>query len=117
MKRFGNLMPQIFDYQNLRLAWLKALRGKRKSNAVLLFSRDLNTNLNAIRKRLESNNPDWGHYRQFTITDPKERIISAAPFPERVMHHAIMNVLEPVFERQMIHHSYACPPFVKEDVA
>lgn len=108
MKRFGNLMAQIIDYQNLRLAWLKALRGKRKSNGVLLFFRDLNTNLAAIKKRLESNNPDWGHYRQFTITDPKERIISAAPFPERVMHHAIMNILEPVFERHLIHHSYAC---------
>ena len=47
-------------------------------------------------------------YRHFTITDPKQRLISAAPFPDRVMHHAIMNVLEPVFERQFIFHTYAC---------
>ncbi len=64
--------------------------------------------LEKIKIRLESDNPDWGNYRSFTITDPKERIISAAPFPERVMHHAIMNVLEPCFERQLIHHTYAC---------
>lgn len=108
MKRFGDLLPQIIDYQNLRLAWLKALRGKRKCNAVLLFSRNIDANLTKIKTRLESDNPGWGNYRSFTITDPKERIISAAPFPERVMHHAIMNILEPVFERQMIHHSYAC---------
>jgi len=108
MKRVGGLLPQIITYENLRLAWLKALRGKRKSNAVLLFSRNVDANIEKIKIRLESDNPDWGNYRSFTITDPKERIISAAPFPERVMHHAIMNVLEPCFERQLIHHTYAC---------
>lgn len=108
MKRVGALLPRIVEYQNLRLAWLKALRGKRKSNAVLLFSRNLDENLQNIIKRFESDNPAWGNYRSFTITDPKERIISAAPFPERVMHHAIMNVLESYFERRLIHHTYAC---------
>lgn len=44
----------------------------------------------------------------FKIYDPKERIISVVPFTDRVMHHAIMNVLEPVFERQFIFHTYAC---------
>lgn len=108
MKRQGKLFPLIVDYQNLRLAWLKALRGKRKSTAVLLFSRNIDVNLDKIKTRLESDNPEWGNYRSFTITDPKERIISAAPFPERVMHHAIMNILESLFEKQLIHHSYAC---------
>lgn len=108
MKRQGNVFPLIVDYQNLRLAWLKALRGKRKSTAVLLFNRNIDINLDKIKARLESKNPEWGNYRSFTITDPKKRIISAAPFPERVMHHAIMNILEPLFERQLIHHSYAC---------
>ena len=108
MKRQGNLFPLLVDYQNLRLSWLKALRGKRKNSAVLLFSRHIDTNLEKIKARLESKNPRWGNYRSFTITNPKERIISAAPFPERVMHHAIMNILEGLFERQLIHHSYAC---------
>ncbi len=108
MKRQGELFPQIVEYQNLRLAWLKALRCKRKSTAVLLFSRNIDANLGKIKARLESDNPAWGNYRSFTITDPKERVISAAPFPERVMHHAIMTVLEPYFERQLVHHSYAC---------
>jgi len=108
MKRYGALLPQIVDYQNLRLAWLKALRGKRKSNGALLFSRNIDINIEKIKTRLQSDNPEWGNYRSFTITDPKERIISAAPFPVRVMHHAIMNILEPCFERQFIHHTYAC---------
>lgn len=49
-----------------------------------------------------------GRYRQFKIFDPKERVISVVPFCDRVMHHAIMNVLESVFERQFIFHTYAC---------
>ena len=53
-------------------------------------------------------NCEWGGYRSFQITDPKLRTISTAPFEQRIMHHAIMNVIEPVLERPMIHHSYAC---------
>ena len=52
--------------------------------------------------------PVLSKYIQFEIYDPKERMISVVPFPDRVMHHAIMNVLEPVFERQFIFHTYAC---------
>lgn len=61
-----------------------------------------------IKAGNEAAEPDWGHYHQFTIYDPKVRVISAAPFCERVMHHAIMNVLEPVFENHLMFHSYAC---------
>ena len=81
MKRQGNLFPQIIDYQNLRLAWLKSLRGKRKRTDVLLFSRNVDTNLGKIKDRLQSEDPGWGSYHSFTITDPKKRIISAASFP------------------------------------
>lgn len=108
MKRQGNLFIQIVAYQNLRLAWLKAIRGKRKNPDVLLFSRDVDGNLEKIRARLESENPGWGSYKSFILTDPKKRIITAASFPERVMHHAVMNILSPLFERKYIYHSYAC---------
>ncbi|MFZ1982424.1 MAG: reverse transcriptase/maturase family protein [Smithella sp.] len=108
MKRQNNLFESIIDYQNIRLAWLKSIKGKRKSSSVLLFSRDVTENLQKIRTRLISGSPAWGNYRSFVITDPKKRVISAAPFEERIMHHAIMNVLEPLFERQLIFHCYAC---------
>ena len=108
MKRSRFLFNQIIDFENIRLAWLKAKRGKTFSYAVIAFNKDVNGNLEKIRQRLMSQNPDWGNYRQFYITDPKKRLISAASFEERIMHHAIMNVLEPVFERQMIYHTYAC---------
>jgi retron-type reverse transcriptase len=108
MKRQNYLFEAIADYQNIRLAFLKAIRGKRSTAAVLLFCGNIDANLEEIRKRLLSDTVLWGSYNSFTITDPKERVISAAPIEDRVMHHAIMNILEPVFERQMIFHTYAC---------
>jgi retron-type reverse transcriptase len=108
MKRRNYLFEEIIDYQNIRLAFIKAIRGKRSSSEVLLFCRNIDANLDVIRKRLLQELVQWGDYHSFTITDPKERVISAAPIADRIIHHAIMNVLEPVFERQMIYHSYAC---------
>ena len=49
-----------------------------------------------------------GQYQRFVVHDPKERVIYAASFPERVLHHALMNVCEPFFERWLIHDTYAC---------
>jgi RNA-directed DNA polymerase len=108
LKRYGNLFSTIISYENLRHAWIKAIRGKRQKPEVVLFSMNVHKNLCRIQNRLESLEPSWGHYRTFLISDPKERIICAASFPERIMHHAIMNVLEPIFERQMVVHTYAC---------
>jgi retron-type reverse transcriptase len=108
MKRANSLFEEIVDYRNIRLAFLKAIRGKRSSVPVLLFCRDVDGGLARIRRRFLSGDVQWGPYRSFTITDPKERIITAAPIEDRIMQHAIMNALEAVFERQMIFHTYAC---------
>ena len=61
-----------------------------------------------MQKNLKSKPAILSSYSQFTIYEPKERLISVVPFIDRVMHHAIMNVLEPVFEKQFIYHTYAC---------
>ncbi|MEI8096314.1 MAG: reverse transcriptase/maturase family protein [Spirochaetales bacterium] len=108
MKRASRLLDAVVDYQNLRLAWLKAVRGKRHSAPAVFFSRQLTANLAAVGARLASGQPDWGHYRSFVVSDPKQRTISSADFDQRVMHHALMNVLEPLFERHLVDHSYAC---------
>ena len=108
MKRTASLFSQIVDYDNLRLAWLKARKGKTSKKSVQNFSRNVNKNLQIIHNRMIASPPVLSKYIQFKIYDPKERIISVVPFPDRVMHHAIMNVLEPVFERQFIFHTYAC---------
>ena len=108
MKRATSLFNQIVSYENVRLAWLKARKGKSSKPVVRNFYKNVNLNLEKVQKNLKSNPPVLSSYTQFTIFDPKERVISVVPFVDRVMHHAIMNVLEPVFERQFIFHTYAC---------
>jgi hypothetical protein len=108
MKRAAGLYEHIISYQNIRLAYIKTLRGKRNSYAARLFTCDADDNFEIIHERLTAAKVEWRAYKKFTITDPKLRVISAAPFEDRVIHHALMNMLEPVFERQFIDHSYAC---------
>jgi retron-type reverse transcriptase len=108
MKRKNYLFEDIIDYSNIRLAFLKAIRGKRSSLGVLRFCTALNANLQNTRQRLQTYPIHWGAYCHFTIRDPKMRTISAVPFEDRIMHHAIMNILEPVFEKPLVAHSYAC---------
>jgi hypothetical protein len=108
MERQGSLFEAIADYGNIRLAFLKAIRGNRSSPAVVRFCRDTDRNLAALRTGLLTLNCGWGGYRSFLISDPKLRVISTAPIEQRILHHAIINILEPVLDRPMIHHSYAC---------
>lgn len=108
MKRATKLFDQICDIQNLHEAYYKASKSKRLSAEVMIFNQNYEQNLENLRCSLIEGSYRHGKYRQFTIIDPKERIISAAPFADRIVHHAIINVLEPVFERQFIFHTYAC---------
>jgi len=108
MKRQNFLFEQIIDYNNIRLAFLKALRGNRSSSSAINYCQNINNNLAVLREKLITLNPEWGGYRSFQITDPKLRTISTAPFEQRIMHHAIMNIIEPILERPLIYHSYAC---------
>ena len=108
MRREGGLFGRIADIDNLHRAYYKASRRKRLSAGYLLFRRDAGRKLVALRQELLDGTCRLDSYRQFTISDPKIRVISAAPFRDRIVHHAIMNVLEPVFERQFVFHTYAC---------
>lgn len=110
MNRAGNLYNSIADIENLRLAFWKAKRGKEAKLEVVNFSRDLDINLNRLRELLLEEKLALGDYHYFTIYDPKERVICAASFPERILHHAIMNVCHPVFEKFQIFESYATRP-------
>ena len=108
MKRAGNLIEQIADTDNLRLAFWKASKGKRMKAAVLMYRHDLQRRLCALREELLDGDMSWGPYHTFMINDPKERMICAAPLRDRVAHHAIMNICEVYFECFQIHDSYAC---------
>lgn len=107
MKRKGNLMPEIVDVDNLLLAYNKAVRGKRGKKSVISFSENLYENILSIRRKLISGNYDIGRYHYFKIYDPKERVICAASFEERVVHHAVMNVCHKYFEKHLIYDTYA----------
>ena len=67
----------------------------------------LDENLSLLREQIISGKVDVGHYHYFTIHDPKERMICAASFPERVLHHALMNICHPYFDRTLIYDTYA----------
>jgi len=108
VKRAGNLIERIAEADNLRLAFWKASKGKRAKSEVLRFREDLDRRVRDLRDELLSGRVRWGPYHTFMIHDPKERLICAAPFRDRVAHHAIINVLEPYFESYQISDSYAC---------
>src|SRR3990170_5952435 len=107
MKTYKHLYPQITAFENLRLAFKKAARGKRKSRAVAAFEFDLEANLLSLQEQLLAETYTPGAYFNFRISDPKPRLISAAPFRDRVVHHALCQVIEPIWERRFIHDTYA----------
>lgn len=108
MKRVGNLWPEIVNFENLLRAAARAARGKRDRRAAARFLERLEPEALRLQRELEANTYQPGAPIRFVIRDPKERVISAAPFRDRVVHHAFMAPLEPVFERRMRPESFAC---------
>ena len=108
MRRLGNLWNQFLDRENLRAAVAKALRAKRSRLDARAFTANLESHLNGLAAALESGTFEHGRVRQFVVFDPKERLITAPCFEERVTHHAIMNVCEGWFDRRLIDDSFAC---------
>jgi RNA-directed DNA polymerase len=97
----------VAAWDNLLLAYRKAARGKRGGAEVSAFEHRLEDHLIALRAELLARTYRPGAYRSFFIREPKRRLISAAPFRDRVVHHALCNLLEPLFERSFVADSYA----------
>jgi RNA-directed DNA polymerase len=108
MRRVGGLWPQVTSFDNLLRATSRAARGKRRLQAVARFLADREPELLALRRELLDQRYQPGRMSTFVIHDPKRRTISVAPFRDRVVHHAVIDVLEPVFDRRMLHASFAC---------
>jgi RNA-directed DNA polymerase len=108
MKRFGHLWEGMVSFESLLHAAEKARRGKRLKPAAIRFFFHLERELLRLHEELASLTYRPGPYRTFTIYEGKPRQISAAPFRDRVVHHALTGVLEPIFERSFIFDSYAC---------
>lgn len=107
MKTYKKLYPTITSFTNLDIAWHKACQGKRSKAAVAAFEFNAEGEMWQLQRELQAKTYQPGPYRSFIIHDPKKRKISAAPFRDRVVHHALCNVLEPIYEPKFIHDSYA----------
>lgn len=108
MRREIRLFSELPLWDNLGLALLKTLRGKRGRGEAQSFLSAMPGSLERIASRLRTGQGPEGRFREFIIHDPKKRLISAPCFADRVLHHAVMNVCEPVFERWLISQTYAC---------
>jgi RNA-directed DNA polymerase len=107
MKRHGNLWEHVISFEALLRAAEKARKGKRFRPAVASFHFDQERALWTLHDELTTKTYRPGPYRSF-IHEPKKRQISAAPYRDRVVHHALVDVLEPILERTFIADSYAC---------
>lgn len=108
MKTYRGLFERLASFENLHAAYRAARRGKRGTTQVAEFELRCEDELLAIRRELLAGEYRFGPYTEFTVTDPKERLVAAAPFRDRVVHHALVRVLEPIYEPRFIHDTYAC---------
>lgn len=109
MKRHGNLWDKITHPDNILLAYKKARKGKAWQRNVKRFELDVNGNLLKIQKLLCTGKFNTAEYRTKTIYEPKKRDIYVLPFfPDRIVQHALLQIVSPIWDRLMIHDSYAC---------
>lgn len=109
MKRIGNLYQQIISIENLQLADEKAQKGKRNQYGVKLHNKNKETNIQRLHQILKNKTYRTSQYDIFKVYEPKEREIYRLPyFPDRITHHAVMNILEPIFVSTFTADSYSC---------
>ncbi len=108
MKRYGFLFEKILSFDNLLIAARKAFRRKKHREIVMEFYFNLEKELVAIQEDLLSGTYKLRPYSIFNVYEPKERKICASDFRDRVLHHAICNIIEPLIEKSLIYDTYAC---------
>ncbi|MFO0870504.1 MAG: hypothetical protein U0935_16375 [Pirellulales bacterium] len=108
MKRRGELFDSVVAWRNLLRAARRARRGKRYQTRISEFEFRIEDELLRLQSELQTGMYVPGSYRSFWIYEPKRRLISAAPYRDRVVHHALCNVIEPIFDRTFIDDSFAC---------
>ena len=108
MKRHNNLFSQVIDFKNIHSAYLKTRKRKRYAKKALTFTFNLERNLVVIKKELFLQNYKHGKYNEFFVCDSKKRRIKAPCFKDRVIHHSLCNIIEPIFDKSFVFDSYAC---------
>ena len=107
MKTYKNLYQEIISEDNLYEAYIKARKGKIKKDYVQDFMKNLKTNLNILQTELLFHTYNPKQLENFTIRDPKTRKISKSDFRDRIVHHALCNIIGPIFDKIFIHDSCA----------
>ncbi len=107
MKTYKNLYPKLCSEENLALAFKKAQKRKSTKPYVIEFKNNLNENLELLRLELLSDTYEPRPLKTFVIRDPKTRKIRKSYFRDRIIHHAICNILEPILEKRFIYDSFA----------
>jgi len=107
MKTYKNIYKKIYSYDNLYLAYRRARKGKSKMPYVKEFEENLENNILELRLELITFNYCPRPLDNFILKDPKTRKISRSHFRDRVIHHAIVNVIKEIFEKRFIHDSCA----------
>lgn len=109
MKRINNIFEKIISIENLMIADEKAQKGKAKTHGVVLHNKNRESNILKLHDMLISKTYQTSEYDIFKVFEPKERDVYRLPyFPDRITHHAIMNVLEPIFVSVFTADSYSC---------
>ena len=111
MKRHGNLIERIADPENIRMAWIDARKGKTRKRSVQRCEANLEENLARIHVSLLDGTYTTTPYKTMWISSPKRRLIYKLPFcPDRLVHHALIRVVGPIWTAMFIRDSYACIP-------
>ena len=108
MKIYRDVFDCIIDPENLFSAWEAFKRGKRNKGDVMAFERDLEENIFRLHRELKSGAYRHGPYAGFYIHDPKQRHIHKANVRDRILHHAVFSVMNPIFEPTFIPTSFSC---------
>ncbi len=108
MKIFNGLYKNIINPESLFMAWSNFKKGKTRRKDVMEFEWELEQNIFELHRELTDKTYSHGDYSGFYITDPKQRHIHKATVRDRVVHHAVFQVLNPVFEPMFIANSYSC---------
>jgi len=109
MRRHGGLWPMVTDIENIRLAFYRASLHKSSQRKIIKIKEDLEENLENIRQSLINKTFTTSKYCEKVIHEPKERVIYKLPFyPDRIVQHALMNLIVPIWDKLFIHDSYAC---------
>ena len=107
MQTYNNLYQKICSYENLELAFKKAKKNKSSKLYVIEFEKNLEENLMLLKAELLLHSYRPKPLKTFIIRDPKTRTISKSDFKDRIVHHALHNIIEPIFDKTFFYDSYA----------